>query len=359
VSLGLTRQPRRPEAPEMPRVFLANSGVLAPWCDHRPYEPVWTNNEYDAIHAFACELMRTGKPEFWQTLRWMVRHNVEVDFIHYSDHRWLDRISPVHSAGHNTCGGYPSHFWTRGLLEYYCLTGDPDVLEVAVALGDAILRFFHDPDRGRFYRNPDRELGWAALALVHLYDITSEERFRQEIDRLADFFMSCHKTGGGATAGAGPSSPLLRRSLVQRFYFMLNMVEAFDLYERISGRKDLGEWLVRLLGQMRDVICQNMQEGLGAESCAPAMAIAYERTGDRKFLETGMLCIEKLVLDDPRWRDPVPEAKPLAVLYCSVIRFLGHAHQAGLLDAYEYPGLRIPDSRGAPSSLTAGERRHP
>jgi len=70
------------------------------------------------------------------------------------------------------------------------------------------------------------------------------------------------------------------------------------------------------------------------------MAIGYERTGDRRFLEAGMLCIERLVMDDPRWREPVPEAKPLAITYRAVIRFLGHALREGLLDSYEYPGLR-------------------
>lgn len=334
-SQGLNRQPRRPAAPVMPRTFLANSGVLAPWCDVQHYEPVWTNNEYDGIHALASELMRTGKPGLWPVLRWLVRHNIEVDFTHYSAEPWLHRISPVHSARHSTSGGYPSHFWTQGLMEYYCLTGDPDVLEVATALGDAIIRFFHDPERGRFYRSFDRENGWALLALVHLYDMTRETRFGAELDRLCEFILAQPYVNGDAAQG------YFALSYVRAFYFVLNYIEGLDLYQRLTGRQDLADWLVRALRPMVGQIRTLFREGGTAYSTPAAMAVGYERTGDPEFLAAGMLSVEDLVRDDPRWLNPIPETKPMAVTYRAFIRFLGHAWRAGLLDGLEYRDLAV------------------
>jgi hypothetical protein len=339
-SQGYQRETLRQGVPKTPRAFMQN-GVLVPWLPVSDYEPVWVNNEYDGIHAIASELMRTGKPAHWTTLRWMARHNIEVDFWHYHDNYWLNRIPPVHSAKHSTSGGYPSHFWTQGLLEYYCLTADPDALEVSIALGDAILRFFHDPVRGKFYRNFDRENGWALLALVHVYDITREDRFKQEIDRLIEFFMHGQQANTADTMRFESVKTLVfNRDLIGRFYFMLNLVEATDLYQTITGRADIHKWLVEVLRTMPPYIEQNYRMGLSAYSTCAALAIGFERTGDITFLTAGLTRIDELIQDDPRWLNPVPEIKPMAILYREFIRYLGPAYREGLLDKYEYPSLQ-------------------
>ena len=73
-----------PGAPAIPRLW-PKSAPTQTYLDC--HEPVWTNNEYDAIHAFANEIMRTGRHDLVSTLRLAARHNIEVDFLHYSDHR--------------------------------------------------------------------------------------------------------------------------------------------------------------------------------------------------------------------------------------------------------------------------------
>jgi hypothetical protein len=81
----------------------------------RALEPVWTNNEYDIISALVTEIMRTGRHDMWKYARWFARHTIEVDFIHYSDHKQQHRSTPQHSyntttrapspatSGHTTC----------------------------------------------------------------------------------------------------------------------------------------------------------------------------------------------------------------------------------------------------------------
>ena len=331
-ALGMHWQPRVPGAPAKPRVFSAPGKVMASRVDISDYEPVWTNNEYDAIHAFGCELMRTGRHDLWDSFRWQVRHNIEVDFTHYADQKWLCRVPRVHSARHTTSGGYPSHFWTEGLLKYYCLTGDPDVLEVAVVTGDAVLRFFHDPERGKVYGKYDREMGWALLAMAHLWDITRELRFEAETRRLVRFFVDYHEQH--------QDTPLCSRVYVTRFYFLLNLVEAVDLFARRTGDDALGKWLVRTLEPMPEAVLQAHADGESSRGTAAALAIAYERTGDVRFLRAGLPALEELIADTVDWQSPVHEAKPMAILYREFIRFFGQTQRAGLLDQFEYPSLR-------------------
>ena len=333
-ALGLQRQPRVPGAPAKPRVFGPETPhhSMVPWADMSDYEPVWTNNEYDAIHAFGSELMRTGRHDLWLHFRWQVRHNIEVDFTHYSDEKWLHRISRVHSAKHTTSGGYPSHFWTEGLMKYFCLTGDPDVLENAVAIGDAILRFFHDPERGKLYGNYDREMGWALLAMVHVWDITREPRFEAEAERLIQFFVDYHAEHSEA--------PIHSPAFLAAFYFMLNMIEAIDLFARRRDDRELGEWLVGILRPFPDAVRKIHSSGGTSRSTAPALAIGYERTGDVRFLEAGLPAIEELIEDSPDWQTPIHEAKPMAIRYREFIRFFGGAQKEGMLDQFEYESLK-------------------
>src|SRR5690606_27013376 len=94
------------------------------------------------------------------------------------------RASPFHSHFHTTKGAITSHFWTQGLLEYYCLTGDDDVLETALALGDKIIEINHSGASASW--KFDREIGWALLALVSLL-ASGFTQFREEADMMADF----------------------------------------------------------------------------------------------------------------------------------------------------------------------------
>ena len=341
IPLGLDAVPPRPGAPDLPRVFGAGPhGVVPEWALPQLYEPVWTNNEYDLIHALCVELMRTGRHDLWPTLRRVVRHTVEVDFVHFSDHQWIHRATPTHCVGHTKNGAYPSHFWTQGLLEYYCLVGDPDALEVAEALGDKIRENFEDPELRKVQWGFSRELGWAALSLALLVDITGEERFKDQLKNVVEFFVSFDRRGAIEAVNLSGVDP--RRSLecqmIGSFFGFASMVEGVDEYARLSGRQDVVDWLVALLYDLREALDQADREGLsiGARSMVPqALAIAHERTGDEDFLRAGMTGIEELI-ESPAWGSPPAEVKPVAMLHRGLVRFLGHAQRLGMLEDLEY-----------------------
>jgi len=325
-------------APAMPRIFPGGSPTQTYLDCH---EPVWTNNEYDVIHAFAGELMRTGRIELWPTLRHTARHNIEVDFLHYSDHRWLHRATPAHSARHTTTGAYPSHFWTQGLLEYYCLTGDIDALEVALALGDKTVENFADPELRAVLWGFNREIGWSILALAYLYDITREERFKPLLDEMVAYLIDFNRGGysGAVNLSGGNDRQNLNRQIVGNFFGYSSMVEGVDLYADITGHADVESWLWKLCHDLVDEALNAAREGqLPGLNFASCLNTGYERTGDERFIR-----MMSLLLDGSYWNSRGPDGgasvKPVASTYRSLPRLLGHAWRHGLLDAYEYPAI--------------------
>jgi hypothetical protein len=156
----------------------ATNQVLHPLF-HQPHEqaPVWTNNEYDAIYCLALELLRTRTADTRRRMVAAARHQLEVDFVHYSDHWQQHRATPQHSYDHTTLmSAIPSHQWTQGLYYYYALTGDDDALEVIRGICDFNLTYLERDELG-FVLFFNRELGWALVGLVCGYEVTADERY--------------------------------------------------------------------------------------------------------------------------------------------------------------------------------------
>lgn len=306
------------------------------------HEPVWTNNEYDVIHAFANEVMRTGKHNLITTLRLTARHNIEVDFLHYSDHRWLHRATPAHSARHTTTGAYPSHFWTQGLLEYYCLTGDIDALEVAEALGDKTIENFTEPELREVLWGFNREVGWSILTLVHLWDITRDDRFRPLLDEIVDYLVAFDrdKYTGAVNLSSGNDRQSLNRQIFGGFFGYQSMFDAVDVYVTATGREEVNQWLIKFCEDLTQACLEAAREGsLPDTRFGLLLSIGYERTGDETYLSYISLLLDQLYWNAQGVRGGA-SVKPVASIYRGYTRMLGHAMRHGLLDAYEFPSLR-------------------
>ena len=335
---------RLPGAPEMPVRFNAG-GRLYPWSAGEFVEPVWTNNEYDIIHALASEIMRTGKQEHFQMFRWTARHNIEVDFVAYSDDRWHHRATPFHAHGHNRKGAISSHFWTQGLLQYYVMTGDRDALEVALALGDKIVEIDSFPEARAW--DFDRELGWAMLSLVCLVE-AGFDQYRDECDKVADFLQVFDRAAftGAVKLSLGRAGRSLERQMIDNAFGYASMVEAMDRYQKVSGRQDTAEWLETLLPQLQEETWNAVNDGEVPslyQMVPHIMAIGYERTHKAEFIRTGMIFLDyffniggmsqMVAMNNPSIGSG--ETKPCAMLYRALFRFLGHADRLGLLERFE------------------------
>jgi|GEM_PF-731364 len=143
--------------------------------DHQP--PVWANNEYDGIYCCMLEALRARDPRLLQNAQSAARHQIEVDFVHYSDYWQHHRSTPAHTFDHvTTTSSIPSHQWTQGLYYYYAVTGDDDVPEVVRAICDYDLMHIQRPELADALQF-DRELGWTVLALVFGYELTAEKKY--------------------------------------------------------------------------------------------------------------------------------------------------------------------------------------
>lgn len=364
-TLGYAGVPNRfewlPGAPHLPVRFFPGAvyGLMYPPEMHQFVEPVWANNEYDMTHVLAMEVLRTGSREQQAMLRWNARHTIEVDFVAYSDDRWHHRATPAHSQHHNTTGAYHSHFWTQGLLEYYCLTGDRDALEVACSLGDKIIERLGETEHLAW--KFDRESGWGMLALVCLAEVTGIARYREMSDRIAGYIMSFDRTAfaGAVNLSNGDPSQSLERQMVTNCFGYISLVEAMNRYYRLTGREAVAAWLRTLLAQLHEHLWACLEEGAYYGLTMDLMAVAYAYLGDEECLQAGMAVLDNLfaalatgktvALLYTGCRIPGTYVKPSAMCYRDLARFLGHADRAGLLDSYAHVRVRAHAARRAGS----------
>ena len=277
----------------LPKMFKAGGG-LYPDEGVIFLEPVWTNNEYDFIHVVASEIMRTGKQQHFDMLRWTARHNIEVDFVVYSDELRHHQASPFHSHFHNRKGAITSHFWTQGLLEYYCLSGDDDALETALALGRKILEINHSGICANW--KFDREIGWALLALVSLID-AGFTQFEKEADDIVEFLLSYDRKAfsGKINLSAGCAGRSMERQIIDCSFGYASMIEALDRYQRMTERQDLAKWLDELLFELKDAVWEKIEDvelPFARRMSGLIMAIGFERTGDEDFLIAGEMILQ-------------------------------------------------------------------
>jgi hypothetical protein len=179
-------QGRMPEG--HPQFIFAANSMVAHGHFHTAQQlpPVWSNNEYDAIYCSALEAIRARDLSALRKLCAAARHQIEVDFVHYSDHWQQHRSTPQHSYDHTSLmASIPSHQWTQGLYYYYALTGDDDAPEIIRAICDFNLMFL-ERDEVSFGLHFNRELGWALVALVFGYEATGDERYLAMSKRIIE-----------------------------------------------------------------------------------------------------------------------------------------------------------------------------
>lgn len=325
--------------------------------DLEDFEPVWVNNEYDVVFAIGTEYLRTGDLTLFQKLRWFSRHTIEVDFLHYSDHKWLHRAQPAHSARHTTTGAYPSHFWTQGLAQYYFLTGDPDALEIIIALADKTIENLDDPELGAMNKGLNREVGWGVLTLVCAYEASGQKRFDDYARKILDDIIAEGLPSDLPTFSFGHTSMLI----AARQYLQVHEGESDEYLQTLrdwflswvdlaivclaSAPQNQAGHAVKS-GSYDYTVRAGLRGGLWARAsrrgvfeprslALDCLAYAYEISGDESYIHNGLLSLEAF-LDSNHYHSPVMEGKPFAMTYRTWINFLQAASKLGLLQQWEY-----------------------
>jgi hypothetical protein len=320
--LSTGRRLNRIVPPEQARpLVIQTDRYAAQWCDLSQYEKVWTNNEYDIIWCIGGEMLRSGRAELFQSLRWFSRHAIEVDFVHYSDHAVKHRSTPPHCARHTSAGTYPSHLWTEGLLQYHVLSGDDDALDFARAIADKIIELFADADQRAKLWHPTRELGWALVATAAVAEMDPQDRFLKISRELADALI------------ATPIDDAYVRTAVRYSFGFASIVLGLDRWHDVCRERKYADWLV----SFARAAGPHMQEDSGVVGPMSLLLLhaGYKHCGDAELIRHGMRTLERL-LDSASWYDPPMYTKPLAMLWRPLSRFFADAGACGFLQGLDY-----------------------
>ena len=254
---------------------------------------VWSNNEYDYPHACALMYARSGIRRFMDYNIAHARHWMDVDVCHYSQDRSRIGGQIEHTSGHVRDGvQVPSHEWCEGLLDYYHLTGDERGLETAIGIGDNVLGLLEKPEYQKAGEANARETGWALRLLTALYIETSDEKWLRRCDSIVEHFRQWYGEYGCFSA------QYTDNTLVHTGFMIAVAAGSLMRYYRVQPSEALKELIMNAVDDIYDnCILDNglfyykelpslMRNGSN-NLLLEAMAIGYELTGDKKYIEAG------------------------------------------------------------------------
>ena len=263
---------------------------------------VWCNNEYDYPHACALLYARTGIRRFLDYNIASCSHWMDVDVCHYHPNPLYVGGQWEHTGGHCIDGVMVcSHEWVEGLLDYYHFTGDERGLETALGIGDNVLRLLDTPMYAKVGEANARETGWALRTLTALYVETGEEKWIAKCTGILHDFKVWEEQYGNWLA------PYTDNTVI-RVGFMISV--AIGSVMRYYREFPDPELKTMMLHAVDDLIENSYMEELGCfyykelpslnrignnTLLLEALAIAYELSGDEKYLRPGIRTFKKAI----------------------------------------------------------------
>jgi len=141
----------------------------------------WNNNEQDPCHGLLTYFLATGDVEAYKTAVGMARHLWDIDVQHYPHMGMF-----THAYGHcfRAYGARATdHFWIEGLLDYYLLTGEPEIRQGISGMTE----FLAEETAGVEPAWSDlRTLSLLMMQLVNYSDFGDREAMLDRARRLAE-----------------------------------------------------------------------------------------------------------------------------------------------------------------------------
>lgn len=265
--------------------------------------PVWSNNEYDYPHACALMYARSGARRFLDYMLVSASHWQDVDVCHYSENPLWIGGQIEHTRGH-VIGGklVPSHEWVEGLLDYYHFSGDERGLETALGIGENVVRLLETPAFAHAGELSARETGWALRTLTALFVETHDEKWLEKAEWIVGHFKQWEKEYGHWLA------PYTDNTIIRVPFMIAVAVGSLMRYYRERPSKDLKEMILRAVDDMIQNCLQeiglfyykelpSLKKPGGNQLVLEALAIAYELTGDKSYLEAGLETYRQFMAD--------------------------------------------------------------
>jgi rhamnogalacturonyl hydrolase YesR len=246
--------------------------------DHISGDRSWAhNNENDAILNMLREHFRRAEPTERACALEKARHNAHVDFIAFDPDPLRQGTMPAHCPEHTDGATYPSHMWVDGLMAAYCVSGEPDFLEAALAVGENMLRW--QKRRPSIFYADSRECGWPFLAFLRLHEHTGERRWLDACEAIFRFYRR-HVADDGRFYYELPHGVGTVRTGYGEFITWRSL---FFYWER-TGKPEVKRFLVTCLEKVYRLRPGVMVGGWACNDLFPAWA-AFVLTGDDKYIE--------------------------------------------------------------------------
>ena len=262
-------------------------------------ELVWSNNEYDFPHACAALYMRTGERRFLDYTIAAATHWMDVDVCHYS-------TDPLRVGGQwEHCRKHVldstmvcSHEWVEGLLDLYHLTGNPRALETALGIGENVRRLLDTPAYRTRGENNARETGWALRSLTALYVETGEKKWLEKADWIVENFRAWKEEYGSWVAAYTDNTQIhVPFMIAVAMGSLFRFHEVFPSEELKQMLLDAAEDLLENCMTPVGLFCYKELPSLNRLGnntlLLEAMTIAWKLSGDRKYLEKGLLSFRR------------------------------------------------------------------
>lgn len=252
------------------------------------------NNEHDFPHSMLIQYMRTGEKDYYYAAEAAVMHMTDIDTIHYSVFDEITGGVRVHGPNHNQelNNGKVfitnSHMWLDGILEYYYLTGDRKMLDIALLIGKCFMR-----NKNRLLTSdPDREQAWTLIALTSLYEAVRDPDIYDFCREIAEYIMQWQQKNGKLerTFGFRLSFSILHESILTvglyRFY---EICEDTNIKETLAGSIAKNVDIIMEHGMYKDggfvyVDYPGYRFNRCGGDIQEAFGYAYAVTGDKKYI---------------------------------------------------------------------------
>ena len=198
-----------------------------------------------------------------------------------------------------------SHEWVEGLLDMYHFTGDERAYETALGIGENILRLLETPAYQVSGESNARETGWALRSLVALYAETGDKKWVSKGEWIVGHFKEWTDEYGGWL------SPYTDNTAIRVGFMISVAVGSLMRYYRFFPSKELKDLIIFAVDDLLDNAL--MANGVFYYKELPslnrlntntllleALAIAYELTGNEKYLEAGIVTFENAIANPPR-----------------------------------------------------------
>ncbi len=269
---------------------------------------VWCNNEYDYPHACALLFARTGIRRFMDYNIASASHWMDVDVCHYHKDPLYIGGQWEHTAGHVINGVMVcSHEWVEGLLDYYHLTGDERGLETAIGIGENVNRLLDMPMYAKAGEANARETGWALRTLTALYVETGDRKWLLKCEKILKDFKIWEEQYGHWLA------PYTDNTIIRVGFMISVAIGSLMRYYRQFPDEQLKGLILRAVDDMIEN-CYVEEWGIFYYKELPslsrlgtntllleAMTIAYDLSGDSKYLRYGLETFRKAVAETPSY----------------------------------------------------------